>query len=103
MSKARDPHNPESQGSYSPLAIPCGARGGRFLSAWRSSSTSNPCSLKLFNGSLGELTPGMIRGVFSNEPAEQIPAARQREADRDPSVDVLQFFCLEIPEQRAKC
>jgi hypothetical protein len=39
----------------------------------------------------------MIRGVFSNEPAEQIPAARQGEADRDPSVDVLQFFCLEIP------
>jgi hypothetical protein len=42
-----------------------------------------PRSLQVFDHTLGELVPGIIRGMFSKEPAEQGPAARQGEADRE--------------------
>jgi hypothetical protein len=31
----------------------------------------------------GKLAAGIIRGVFSKEPAEEVPVARQGEADRE--------------------
>ena len=40
-------------------------------------------TLELLHHPLGKLAPGIIRGVFSPKPAEQVPAARQGEADRD--------------------
>jgi hypothetical protein len=42
-----------------------------------------PRSLELLDDALGELAPGIIRGVFSKEPAKQVAAARQGEADRE--------------------
>jgi hypothetical protein len=83
VSQARDPHNRESQGSYSPLAIPCGARGGRFRSAWRFLVQLESGLLEVLDYSLGELAPGIIRRVFAKEPAEQLPAAGQGEANRE--------------------
>jgi hypothetical protein len=37
--------------------------------------------LEVLDDPLGELAPGIIRGVFAKEPAEQVAAARQGEAD----------------------
>ena len=42
-----------------------------------------PRRLELLNDALGELMPGIIRGVFFKEPAEEIPAACQGQADRE--------------------
>jgi hypothetical protein len=42
-----------------------------------------PRSLELLDHPLGELAPGIIWGVFSKEPAEQVTAPRQGEADRE--------------------
>jgi hypothetical protein len=37
----------------------------------------------MLDHSLGELAPGIIRGMFSKASTEQTPAARQSEADRE--------------------
>jgi hypothetical protein len=42
-----------------------------------------PRSLELLDYPLGELAPGIIRRVFAKDSAEQFPAARQGEADRE--------------------
>jgi hypothetical protein len=42
-----------------------------------------PRSLELPDHALGKLAPGIIRRMFSQDPAEQLPAARQGEADRE--------------------
>jgi hypothetical protein len=40
-------------------------------------------SLELLDHTLGEFAPGIVRGVFAQEPAEQVPAPGQGEADRE--------------------
>jgi hypothetical protein len=57
-------------------------------------------SLKLLDHPLGELAPGIV-GVLPKEPPEQVPAARQGEADREHQLSaeramihgVLFWFC----------
>jgi hypothetical protein len=39
--------------------------------------------LELLDDPLGEFAPGIVRDMFSKEPAEQVAAARQGKADRE--------------------
>ena len=50
------------------------------------SSSSNPRFRKVLDHPLGELLAGIVRGMLSKEPAEQVAAARQGEADREHQV-----------------